>query len=347
MKRVPAVHPGYVVESSRDIPAPIPPPPRAASGVERPARIALALATLCLIVTTLSAYKGRSARSSRSRTTRTAADGAYLAGEGSYFRRADVEREDAARGAQACARPAFELRGGAAACAASHGRGAGPSVVVLALFGSNRGRLDASLARSAAAAGPSVRVLHATGDCDRYDGAIFAHRNITCLPCCRSGGVKREAIERLFYGFEAALAFFPDAEYVLKVEDDTAIDFGALATFAACRPLCDRTLYGNCRRERREPRPRCDGGSGYFLASRFARNLLASRPGVGGPEDAAFSNHVVDSGGRLARACGMGPNPDCRGRADGGGADGRLPSGDAPPPACAPFGRVTTRACSS
>ena len=102
----------------------------------------------------------------------------------------------------------------------------------------------------------------------------------------------REMGDRLYHGLDAALRVAPDAAYVVKVEDDTIVDFEALAR-AVSRPLCDAALYGNCRAAAHEPRPYCDGGSGYLLSTKLARRLLR-RPPPAGPEDVAASARAAD-----------------------------------------------------
>ena len=289
--------------------------------------VLLSTILLCLV-----RQKGRVGAGGRLRgLALAAARGDYVPGEGSYYKRVLLRGPP-----QSCA---GDILGGGACALQTNSI----TAVVLVLFGLDVGKLDASLAR---AEGSRYPVVHATGECD---GAAFAARggrpDVLCLPCCRgfagsdNAKVGREMVDRLFHGLRAALAAAPDAAYVLKVEDDTAVDFDNLDRFLNCRPLCSATLYGNCRRETHEPRPYCDGGSGYLLSRDLAARLLATEPPPG-PEDVAFSNHVVDHGGRLTRACGF--NGACH-----GGSDPRGYAGS--PPACAAFlpGDVTTHRCYS
>lgn len=218
-----------------------------------------------------------------------------------------------------------------------------PRAAILVLFGRDERKLRASVRRTAGV----PNVLHASGECTyphppAWWRAACAGGECACLRCCRgfSGAnnslVRYEMVDRLYEGFRAVLARYPRADVVLKVEDDTRVDGAALAALLA-RPICDGSLYGNCRQAAHERRPYCDGGSGYLLDARtLLPRLLATRPPPG-PEDVSFSAHVLDAGGRLVRACGL--NPACH-----RGADARLPP--EPPPACARFGVATRHRCS-
>lgn len=218
-----------------------------------------------------------------------------------------------------------------------------PRAAILVLFGRDERKLRASVRRTAGV----PNVLHASGECayphpPAWWRAACAGGECACLRCCRgfSGAnnslVRYEMVDRLYEGFRAVLARYPRADVVLKVEDDTRVDGAALAALLA-RPLCDGSLYGNCRQAAHERRPYCDGGSGYLLDARtLLPRLLATRPPPG-PEDVSFSAHVLDAGGRLVRACGL--NPACH-----RGADALVPP--EPPPACARFGVATRHRCS-
>jgi hypothetical protein len=191
-------------------------------------------------------------------------------------------------------------------------------LLVLVLIGPSLRRLRTSLVWNEKAKQFNMSVIYATSECSQVmENLVRAHGQlIQCLRCCPGGSTspsrewrdKTGMVRRLHNALHATLQF--PYTHVLKVDDDTRVQYGALHIFCTQRSHGRWILYGQCEYAPWEQRVFCGGGAGVVLSRPLVRRVLNLHSTPKGAEDVVLSSEVRACGGTLSNVNGFHPHCD-------------------------------------
>lgn len=128
------------------------------------------------------------------------------------------------------------------------------------------------------------------------------HPRVQCIPCCAAAGTgtnwehRAGMIERLGNAYRSVLAMH-NATHILKIDDDTRVNYDNLAQFVERHKIDPNVVYGQCIYVWKKSRF-CNGGAGTLTHHELVRNMLRHWPRIGA-DDVEFSRAAIAEGGRL------------------------------------------------
>jgi hypothetical protein len=141
----------------------------------------------------------------------------------------------------------------------------------------------------------------------------FRHPRVQCIPCCAAGGAgtnwehRPGMIERLGHAYRSILDMH-NATHILKIDDDTRVNYANLAQFIEHHPIDPKVVYGNCIYDHWIKYQLCTGGAGTLTHHGLVRKMLRHWPRLGA-DDVEFSRSAIAAGGRLEHVSGF--NHEC------------------------------------